>query len=127
MKIYFLCGHSEENGCDRNSTNVLNFSVKFNNGELTRSVYVKPIDRHQHLYLGHLIRTILNGQLFSAKLYWEVVYDHCEKIKTSFSKQGSPDKIIENEMNVNFGKSRSEPNLPQECLSLLHITPDSKT
>ena len=56
----------------------------------------------------------------------EDLTDHSEKMKTWFSKRGYPDKIIENEMKkVNFGESR-KPNLPQECLSLLHITPDSR-
>ena len=60
---------------DRNSINFLGLNVKLNNGKLTKIVYIKPTS-----ILRHLIRTILNGQLFTVKLYWQALYVHLKKI-----------------------------------------------
>ena len=79
MTMFFMWTHGEENPkylnnfksnlkftfeCNRNSINFLALSARLNNGELTRSVYVKPTDRHQHLHyrsshLDHMKRLLV--------------------------------------------------------------------
>ena len=119
--------------CDRNSTNFLDLNVKLNNGELTTSVYIKPTDHHQYPHYrsshpDHIRRSIDYSQILQASClssFKEDFVDHSEKMKTWFSKRGYPDMIIENEMKkLILVRAEVKPNLPQECLSLLHITPD---
>ena len=132
--IFFIWTHGEENlknfmedfnnfkpnlkftfECDRNSINFLDLNVKLNNRELTKSVYIKPTDRHQYLHYksshpDHIKRSIVYSQTLRASRlcsFKEDFVDHSEKMKTWFSKRGYPDKIIENEMKkVNFSESR---------------------
>ena len=44
------------------------------------------------------------------------------------TKRGYPDNIVENKMNIKLTlvKAEVKPNLPQECLSFLRITPRLK-
>ena len=101
--------------CGRNSINFLDLNVKFNKGELTKSVYIKPADHYQYLHyrssqLDHIKWAIVYSQTLQASRlssFIEDFVDHSENMKTWFSKRGYPDKIVENDMKkVNFSESR---------------------
>ena len=79
---------------------------------ITKSVYIKPTDRHQYLHYrsshpGHIKGSNVYSQtLWASHLcsFKEDFVDHYEEIKTWFSKQSYTDEI-ENEMKkVNLGK-----------------------
>ena len=85
---------------------------------------------HLSSHPDNIKRSIVYSQTLRASRlcsFKEDFADHSEKMKTWFSKRGYPDKIIENEMKkVLFVRAEVKPSLPQECLSLFHITPDSR-
>ena len=79
--------------------------MKLNNGELTTNEELTTsIDRHKNLHYSsshpeHIKRSIVDSQTLRASClcsFKEDFVDHSEKIETWFSKEGYPDKAIEN-------------------------------
>ena len=95
--------------CDRNFINFRDLNVKFNNGDSTTSVFIKPTDCHLYFHYrsshpGYIKQSIVHSQTLRVSRLCSSKEDFVEKMKTWFSKRGYPDKIIENEIkNVNFG------------------------
>ena len=121
---------------DRNSINFLDLNMKLNTNELTTSAYIKPTYRHQCLYyISHHIRNILNSQFFYSQTlrasrvcsFKEDFVDHSEKKKIGFQNEATLTKLLKIKwIKLILVREEAKPNLPQECLSLLHITSDSR-
>ena len=85
----FKSNHKFTFECDRNSINFLDLKVKFNNGELTTSIYIKHTDRHQYFHYrssqpDHIKRSIVYSQTLRASRlcsFKEGFVDHSEKMK----------------------------------------------
>ena len=110
--------------------------MKLNTNELTTSAYIKPTYRHQCLYyISHHIRNILNSQFFYSQTlrasrvcsFKEDFVDHSEKKKIGFQNEATLTKLLKIKwIKLILVREEAKPNLPQECLSLLHITSDSR-
>ena len=121
---------------NRNSINFLDINGKLDNGELTTNEELTTsIDRHKNFHYSsshaeHIKRSIVNSQVLRASClcsFKEDFLDHCEKMKTLFSKRNYLTGSLKMKWKkLILLKVEVKPNLPQKWLSLLHITPDSR-